>query len=1443
MDDRYRGFWFVAVLSLGLAACGGGSTGSTGGTPGTGDTGGTPPAPGAISFAKSYGTEGSEIPVPSFKTSDGGFLLVNRGRVPVSGSKADVTKLDAAGDVVWSTVISDTGTQPDFFMSNMAITRDGRGKTWLAGETWFGEIRAVRLADDGTEEFRAGFRLSNFEAFGLAPDAVLAEDPDWLIVDDIAPAANGGVHIGGRMGLRAAFTTSTGALRTERRRAWFIVSLRADGTLYREWYQRRPNFGYSNKMQLAESDRGGATLYAAMLSNGSVPRSSDTESTFELFAIVDSRTERSQTITSRQPENLRLDELTVLSNESGGRVLATLSTSRGNHWATSSPSTQFYVTGRDRLYQCRGGWGTAQTPPNFQRCMDLPSYRDQTFVRIFEPLNLALESTATFNARGSVQFYESCQPPAPCKLVVLKGHAYDEMNPQTPLSRPAGDPNATAICRADLTTPDITLSSMTTDLTALVDSEQHCRFYSDRGVSAFNRAWDWRAAPSAGSPPGYNDFLLFSDPLLLPTIDRYDAQSDSWSPSVPNPGIPAGFLVTMFDRDARIDSLTEIDANLEELRYSGGFIRAADGDPVIVYISSRLIDFDGHRSADGRIRRYDGFAEPAASSLVFEYSDGRLNQGAENVALREVLGAVQTADGGYVIGFAGRVSGFGDQQSRQALVLAKLDRDGGLDWKRAYAGLANLVSDFAAESDDGFSGYFGRLFIRFDTSGAIVEQRPYGVDDRIQGQLNEVSTAEVIQLGDGRDASIATSTAEFGDDGGSFLTLYDALDPTDAVRLEFPALYSSITETDDGGVVLGGFSPELAAYQLTKVDGQGVIVWSHTYGEARFTPSEQPADRWRGPLTRVRTTSDGGFVFAFTVVSSEAGEDAVIVRTDARGRALWWRRYGSATDESVSGLAVTDDGGLLLTAKTLMNHTLPVGPSFRDREDRFQDNWLLRLGADGDLTSSCNARLDAGSDRIDAPAAADARAVTVSLPTDVAPTALPAEADPNLAVGPNVADPLIVARQCSAPFTTDPGFTPIIDNPTSLTVTQIGSGTGVVRSTPNGIRCSAASDPLSDCTEIWNRGQVVELNVDPGDIGNFVGWQGCDAVADNLGTGDRCTVTLDRNRDVFVDFAAPPAPPPGNGFRLEFTSVGPDGYVSASIEGGDEGSDGILCRTDDPTRFNDCTAIIAPGTRVFFRVQALNDFNAFLSWGGDCADLNGQGTDPEIIMDRDRTCTAEFSQDTHIRLNYTIEGPPGTTDQPRTIGFLATNPMGRECRFHPGVCLGWPAGTGPVDLTAVPTTSRRPWLFHSWGGECGREVLNAAGGDLKAVDRRTITLNMQQSYPTCIANFSTNVTRAVVDVNFPNVANITRVLVSTGQPSTTAAHTCRDDCELARLGDASTGSAMDLVVENIGVQYQFDGWNGCDVVFNDAAVSPLPICRIGANGYGVFEIGATFSRR
>jgi hypothetical protein len=397
---------------------------------------------------------------------------------------------------------------------------------------------------------------------------------------------------------------------------------------------------------------------------------------------------------------------------------------------------------------------------------------------------------------------------------------------------------------------------------------------------------------------------------------------------------------------------------------------------------------------------------------------------------------------------------------------------------------------------------------------------------------------------------------------------------------------------------------------------------------------------------------------------------------------------------------------------------------------------------------------------------------------------------------------------------------------------------GLVVSEPAGINCGIRDADSSDnCWHSYPIGNRVTLSVDAADIARFQGWQGCDQVEDNLATGDRCVVVMDGSRRAEVTFSQ------RSDYVLEFTSVDPDGLVTAYNMDADFQSI-IDCRHQQGGVSGTCRAQLPNGTRIHLAGYKEQPFATFVQWGGDCAEFDtGSSSFVRFNINRDYYCTAEYTPDTHIQLNYTVAGDTTQVPEPLSIGSVQTNPVGQACYVGVDGCYGYPQGTGQVQVTGVPDTTDHPWLFYQWGGDCAAEVLTRHGQNLRFRDERTLTLDMQQDYATCEARFRTDVTRAVIDLSHPYIANVREIDHAANAPSTQDYNTCGDDCELIKLQDQSMGNVMDLVVDTINASWKFDGWDGCDAVHSVPAWSPEPVCRIGSSGPGVTQVRANFSQK
>jgi hypothetical protein len=141
---------------------------------------------------------------------------------------------------------------------------------------------------------------------------------------------------------------------------------------------------------------------------------------------------------------------------------------------------------------------------------------------------------------------------------------------------------------------------------------------------------------------------------------------------------------------------------------------------------------------------------------------------------------------------------------------------------------------------------------------------------------------------------------------------------------------TSLRPTADSGYVIAGHTSSLGAGEydgwLLKVDASGETLWTKTYGGTG-------TDR----TYSVAVTSDGGFILTgFYDLSGPLGGDLWLVRTDSMGDTVWTRTLPAPGHDAGYWVEETEDGGYIVVGAT---------SSFGAGN---YDLWLLRFDARGD---------------------------------------------------------------------------------------------------------------------------------------------------------------------------------------------------------------------------------------------------------------------------------------------------------------------------------------------------------------------------------------------------------------------------------------------------------------------------------------------------------------
>ena len=156
-----------------------------------------------------------------------------------------------------------------------------------------------------------------------------------------------------------------------------------------------------------------------------------------------------------------------------------------------------------------------------------------------------------------------------------------------------------------------------------------------------------------------------------------------------------------------------------------------------------------------------------------------------------------------------------------------------------------------------------------------------------------------------------------------------------------------------------------------------------------------------------------------------------------------------------------------------------------------------------------------------------------------------------------------------------------------LTVDKIGTGDGLISSSPDGIDCG------QDCIAAFAQDSLITLTADPDESSTFSGWSGACS-----GTGD-CEITMDAQKTITATFEAD--------LQLIVNKAGTgDGRISSSLPGIDCGQD--------------CSASLAPNTIVTLTANP-DEGSTFSGWSGACSGIG----DCEFTMDAQKTVTATFT--------------------------------------------------------------------------------------------------------------------------------------------------------------------------------------------------------------------------
>ncbi len=118
----------------------------------------------------------------------------------------------------------------------------------------------------------------------------------------------------------------------------------------------------------------------------------------------------------------------------------------------------------------------------------------------------------------------------------------------------------------------------------------------------------------------------------------------------------------------------------------------------------------------------------------------------------------------------------------------------------------------------------------------------------------------------------------------------------------------SMDKTNDGNIILAGYSMQLYKPEIKKITQEGVELWSNTFTIEGYNDF--------GRFNSVISSSDGGYILTGYLLSDLTQYDILVMKTDVNGDSLWARTY-DAYGGGDFGQSITEDneGEIMCTGK------------------------------------------------------------------------------------------------------------------------------------------------------------------------------------------------------------------------------------------------------------------------------------------------------------------------------------------------------------------------------------------------------------------------------------------------------------------------------------------------------------------------------------------------
>ena len=279
----------------------------------------------------------------------------------------------------------------------------------------------------------------------------------------------------------------------------------------------------------------------------------------------------------------------------------------------------------------------------------------------------------------------------------------------------------------------------------------------------------------------------------------------------------------------------------------------------------------------------------------------------------EGLAIFQTRDGGLLIAGSGNGTLAPADGTIERPQLTKLNRQGKIEWAKIYFEYENAYAPAALETGNGdfimminwFNQRSSVRLLKIDRFGNIIDPNFF---ERTESYSSRVADQPISKTFDG--GFVLTGQNERL--AGTFLTKIDGQGQV-VWHKEFGreiGFANSVIEASDHSVMVVGLKDtDTEGYDvnvmLLKTDQHGNMRWTQTYGLNQT--SEQGYS--------IAATNDGGFIIAGDR-GTGGYSDVFLLKVDASGIEQWSTSFGGDLDDRAYSVLPTDDAGFILTGKS-----------------------------------------------------------------------------------------------------------------------------------------------------------------------------------------------------------------------------------------------------------------------------------------------------------------------------------------------------------------------------------------------------------------------------------------------------------------------------------------------------------------------------------------------